>query len=97
MSSSMTAVGGTRSVPMSTGSGSGLPDETTLTARLTSSVVVRLVLEPPPGRNSDTSPVTVTLSPTWALPRKTKMPSLVASEPSGDGRLHPEAVAGPWR
>ena len=53
------------------------------------SVVVRLAVDAPPGRNSCTRPLTLTLSPTATLfgadDVKTKMPSDVASLASGLG------------
>ena len=89
-SSSMTAAGGRRPpVPIVVAAGSGLPWLTTTTLGDAISVTVRLALLTPPGRNSCTSPPTVTASPTvtavGAEPVKTKIPSEVASLESGSG------------
>ena len=61
----------------------------TVTVGEVSSVVVRLVEPPvPPGRNSETVPVTVTASPTCTVGAeevKTNRPSLVRGSASGGG------------
>src|SRR6266496_5803296 len=89
-SSSMTSVGGTRPpVPTTVGGGSGLPDERTETDGPVISVVVRLVAPlAPPGRNSETRPLTTTASPTHTAgvdEVNTNSPSEVASLESGLG------------
>src|SRR6266542_1900943 len=88
-SSSMTSVGGTRPpVPTTVGGGRGLPDESTETDGPVISVVVRLVLPVPPGRNSETRPPTTTASPTVTLgvdEVNANSPSEVASLESGLG------------
>ncbi len=74
--------------PITTGAGSVLPLERTVTVGVESSVVVRLPVEEPPGRNSCTRPLTRTESPTSAVGDeevKTKMPSEVAGSASGFG------------
>src|SRR5919108_910351 len=64
-SSSITSEGGVRPpVPMTVGAGSGLADEITAVVGEVISVVVRFVLDEPPGRNSLTRPLTLTESPT---------------------------------
>jgi hypothetical protein len=89
-SSSITVVGGIRPpIPMTVGTGSTLPLERTVIDGETSSVVVRFVEDVPPGRNSETLPLTVTLSPTLttegATLVNTKIASDVASSASGLG------------
>src|SRR5947208_647668 len=75
--------------PTTTGAGSGLPVESTVMIGEPSSVVVRLPVDAPPGRNSFTRPFTPTASPTetalGADEVKTKMPSEVAGSESGFG------------
>ena len=90
VSFSITWFGGTRPpVPTTVGSGSKLPLESTFVVGLPeSSVVVRLPVVAPPGRNSCTRPRTLTESPTETLGAdevKTKMPSEVAGSASGLG------------
>src|SRR5262245_47704439 len=71
--------------PTLVAAGSATPDAVTVTCGESSSVVVRLVVEPP-GRNSATFPLTVTASPTDTVGRrlvKTCSPSLVAGSASG--------------
>jgi hypothetical protein len=64
-SASVTVLGGTRPrTPTMVGAGNGLPLECTTTEGAVSSVVVRLALAAPPGRNSATRPATSTPSPT---------------------------------
>ena len=83
--------GGTRPpLPITTGAGSGLPVESTEIVGEVSSVVVRLPVVAPPGRNSWARPVVLTWLPTVAAADgtelvKTKMPSEVASSASGFG------------
>src|SRR5574341_2693520 len=88
-SSSITSPGGTRPpVPTTVAAGSGLPDDSTVTAGPVSSVVVRLVPVAPPGRNSETRPPTTTESPTatvGAAEVNTNSPSEVAGSLSGLG------------
>src|SRR3954471_13692559 len=75
-------------VPITVGAGRGFPVDSTETDGEVSSVVVRLPVEAPPGRNSWTRAFTVTASPTLtagAEVLKTKMPSEVASSASGFG------------
>src|SRR5437867_1559596 len=88
-SSSITVVGGIRPpVPITIGSGKGLPVDCTAMLGDEISVVVRLVEPLPPGLNSTTVPPTATASPTLTLGAdevKTKMPSEVASLLSGEG------------
>src|SRR5439155_19274883 len=74
-------------VPATIADGSGLPCETTATdGEPLSSVVVRLPLDAPPGRNSFTVPLTCARSPTLtelgADDVKTKIPSDVAGSAS---------------
>src|SRR6266540_5319485 len=87
-SSSMTSPGGTRPpVPTTVAAGGALPDDTTLIEDPVSSVVVRLSASPP-GRNSDTRPLTCTRSPTataGAEEGNTNSPSEVACCASGLG------------
>src|SRR5262249_29664102 len=87
-SSSMTDPGGTRPPePMTTAGGSARVP-TTLTLGPVISVVVRLVLLAPPGRNSLTVPSTATSWPTLTVGAdevNTKTASEVASEVSGHG------------
>ncbi len=88
-SSSITSPGGTRPpVPTTVAAGSGLPEDATVTCGLVISVVVRLVLLPPPGRNSDTRPLTATASPTATVGApevNTNSASEVATSVSGLG------------
>jgi hypothetical protein len=85
----MIVVGGTRPpVPITVAAGSEFPVERTDTDGEDSSVVDRLPVDAPPGRNSDTRALTLTESPTLtvgAVEVKTKMPSEVASSASGFG------------
>ena len=85
----MTAVGGVLPpMPTTVGAGRTLPEDWTVMDGLTISVVVRFVLPEPPGRNSETVPLTRTASPTatsGAELVKTKMPSEVAVSASGAG------------
>ena len=88
-SSSITVLGGIRPpVPTTVVAGSAFPCESTVTDGKASSVVVRLAVDAPPGRNSWTRPFTLTASPTLtdgADDVKTKIPSEVAGSASGLG------------
>ena len=84
---SMTSVGGTRPpAPIRIGVGSGLPVLCTTIVGPVSSVVVRFAVDAPPGRNSETVPVTVAASPTLTdvgeFNVNTKTPSDVATSAS---------------
>ncbi len=89
MSLLMTIVGWVRPpIPTTVAGGSAFPDERTVTDGPVISVVVRLALAAPPGRNSATVPLTRTASPTdtaGAELVKTKIASEVASLESGSG------------
>ncbi|MDQ0931830.1 hypothetical protein QFZ49_001737 [Streptomyces turgidiscabies] len=77
---------GTDLASTTTGAGTALPLETTVTVGLTISVTDWLPPAAPPGTNSETVPVTVTESPTATVGLelvKTKTPSLVAGSASG--------------
>src|SRR5919109_670904 len=88
-SSSITSPGGTRPpLPTTVAAGGGLPEDSTVTCGLAISVVVRLVLVAPPGRNSDTTPSTETASPTATVGApevNTNSASEVAGSVSGLG------------
>ena len=86
----MIDVGGIRPpIPITVAAGSGFPCESTVTFGETSSVVVRLAVVAPPGRNSPTVARTRTASPivtdVGALLVNTKIPSDVAGSVSGLG------------
>ena len=87
-SSSMTVPGGTRPPsPITVLAGTGLVPSLVANG-LISSVIVRLVVPDPPGRNSMTVPFTPTSSPTCTfgeLDVKTNKPSEVAGSVSGHG------------
>ena len=89
-SSSITSEGGTRPpLPITMGAGRGLRDESTVVVGDVISVVMRFVLDEPPGRNSLTRPLAVTESATataaGAVAVTTKIASEVASSVSGFG------------
>ena len=79
---------GTESASTTTGAGTALPPDSTVTVGLVTSVTDWLPLEVPPGTYSETVPVTVTESPTATFGAelvKTNTPSLVAGFASGAG------------
>ena len=94
---SMISVGGVRPPSPTSVTGRALPAVMTAKVALPIWVIVKLFPPAPPGRNSLTVPSTSTWSPTAGFvplaPRKTKMPSLVASSPSGSGSV----IQKPWR
>ena len=96
-SSSITVAGGTRPpIPTTVGAGRGLPEESTVTEGPVSSVVVRLALSLPPGRNSATRPPTTTASPTatvGATEVNTNSASEVAWSASGRGSWRKKPLA----
>ena len=89
-SSSITSDGGTRPPRPITVSAIVAPGPSGTTRGPVISVVVRLAVDAPPGRNSSTSPLTRTALPTAALaggaaPVKTKTASEVRGSPSATG------------